>query len=84
MSFLQPFYDFLLFVSAKKEKKSRTGQKNNSFYELFKKKYDMLEKEDSQCLLEKAGSTRLEKVLTNVKVNFAVVELSRLRAALVV
>ena len=45
MSFLQPFYDFLLFVSAKKEKKSRTGQKNNSFYELFKKKYDMLEKE---------------------------------------
>ena len=44
----------------------------------------MLEKKNSQCLLEKAGSTRLEKVLTNVKVNFAVVELSRLRAVLVV
>ena len=42
-----------------------------------------MKKKDSQCLLEKAGSTRLEKVLTNVKVNFAVVELSRLRAALV-
>ena len=44
----------------------------------------MLEKKDSQCLLEKAGSTRLAKVLTNVKENFAVVELSRLRVALVV
>ena len=44
----------------------------------------MLEKKDSQCLLEKAGSARLEKVLTNVKGNFVVVELSRLRAALAV